>query len=283
MPDSVQFAPFTSDFEMEYKEYTLVDHTHPHVHNAVEIYLALSSIPFVLLGNRILSVPENTLLVFPPYCAHQFVGKPGILYRRYVMNINSSWLDMLLEYDRQYEYLKRNASPAIALLNPESAALLSSQMHKLIFPEPLHGFERLQYFLETMNLTDQMIREHGKKDDFLFSAMCTGSAQNAVNQMLSYIAEHLDEPITIKQLSDFCYLSPDYLSRIFKRYTHTTIGNYIVLQKTAKACRLLQQGHSITQVQQLTGYSSYAHFFRTFKKQMGVTPGEYRRSPHQPG
>ena len=42
------------------------------------------------------------------------------------------------------------------------------------------------------------------------------------------------------------------------------------------AKKLFRDDTSVTDAQIATGYSSYEHFFRTFKKHVGITPKEYR-------
>lgn len=84
------------------------------------------------------------------------------------------------------------------------------------------------------------------------------------------------ENIKIRDLADRFFLSPDHIAKTFKKYTNTPIGNYITIQRITKAKQLLREGNTVTETQQQTGYSSYEHFFRTFKKTAGISPREYR-------
>ena len=96
--------------------------------------------------------------------------------------------------------------------------------------------------------------------------------------MIEYINEHLYENIKIQDIADNFFLSEDYAAKIFKQYTNSPIGNYITIQRITKAKQLLREGNSVSETQALTGYSSYEHFFRTFKKTTGMTPKEYRNA-----
>lgn len=83
-----------------------------------------------------------------------------------------------------------------------------------------------------------------------------------------------------KRLSELYAVAPysqSPLSRYFKQYTGKTIIAYITDKKINYACNLLKStNHSITYISALLGYESLAHFNRTFKRIMGVTPSAYR-------
>ena len=94
--------------------------------------------------------------------------------------------------------------------------------------------------------------------------------------MISYIQEHIYENLTVTSLAKHFFMHPDYLSRLFKKHAHTSISHYITLQKISTAQSLLREGHTVTQVQEKLGYSSYAYFFKTFQKHTGISPSKYR-------
>lgn len=102
------------------------------------------------------------------------------------------------------------------------------------------------------------------------------STQKHINDMIAYIRDHIGEPLTVTDLANHFYLHPDYLSRLFKKHTHTTVNRYITLQKIATAQSMLRDGYTVAQVQEALGYSSYAYFFKTFLKNAGISPSRYR-------
>ena len=98
-----------------------------------------------------------------------------------------------------------------------------------------------------------------------------------IRDIQNYIGEHLDE-VTRTKLSEAFYLSPNYLSRLFRKETGTGLSEYIQNERMQLARRLLLQNKlSINQIAIETGYPSFAHFSKQFKKFFGMTPGEYRK------
>lgn len=98
-----------------------------------------------------------------------------------------------------------------------------------------------------------------------------------IRDIQTYIVEHLDE-VTRTKLAEAFYLSPNYLSRLFRKETGTGLSEYIQNERMQLARRLLLQNKlSINQIAIETGYPSFAHFSKQFKKFFGMTPGEYRK------
>ena len=117
-----------------------------------------------------------------------------------------------------------------------------------------------------------MIYTHAENDEV--EKRVTGT-QQTVNQIIKYINAHLVENLHLTDIAEKFYLTPNHISRIFKKHTNTQISNYIILQRMTKAKQLFREGFTVAEAQIATGYSSYEHFFRTFKKNVGMTPKEY--------
>ena len=77
-------------------------------------------------------------------------------------------------------------------------------------------------------------------------------------------------------------MQKNYLSRCFKKYTGTTITDYVNDIRLAKVQQLLTEGNiSITKIAEITGFNSRAYLERVFKKKMGKTPKEFQISIRQ--
>ena len=88
-----------------------------------------------------------------------------------------------------------------------------------------------------------------------------------------------DKTITREALAGQVYLSPDYMAKIFKKETGTTINDFIRQERINFAKRLLKQTNlPVTMIAQNVGYNSMAYFSSTFRALTGCTPREYRSS-----
>lgn len=85
--------------------------------------------------------------------------------------------------------------------------------------------------------------------------------------------------LSLQSMADTLFLSPQYLSRLFRQETGDTIGGYLTRKRIQEAMRLLQNpGLKMYEIAQKTGYTSQQYFSSAFKKALGISPVEYRRN-----
>ena len=100
----------------------------------------------------------------------------------------------------------------------------------------------------------------------------------AVQKVMNYVNLNVSELLTLKSLAAMCFISPSYLSALFKQETGTTLIDYINTQRVNRAAQLLEQNnHSIAAVAEEVGILDVNYFTKIFKKTLGVTPTRYRR------
>lgn len=94
---------------------------------------------------------------------------------------------------------------------------------------------------------------------------------------MDYIYSHINQRITVEDLAEHAGLSPNYLSRLFKKELNISISDYISEMKIEKAQHLLKYSDSsLVDIANYLAFSSQSHFIQTFKKLTGVTPKKYR-------
>ncbi len=97
-----------------------------------------------------------------------------------------------------------------------------------------------------------------------------------IRKCLHYINTHLHERLDITLLAEECELSPDHLSKLFKKNMGINLSNYIRMQKLTEAREMLKESYSISDIAYYLGFCSESYFIHCFKKEFGKTPKQYR-------
>ena len=89
-------------------------------------------------------------------------------------------------------------------------------------------------------------------------------------------ANYTDPDLNISQAALHFDLSPSYLSGIFKKETGVSLLTYISKVRTDAAKKLLESEKTIAEVAEGSGFRDSAALIRIFKKNEGITPGQFR-------
>ncbi len=88
-----------------------------------------------------------------------------------------------------------------------------------------------------------------------------------------------DEDAGLERIAREVYLSPSYVSMLFKQETGKSISQHLTHLRLEKARQLLRDPElKIYEVSQMVGYPNQYYFSVWFKKNTGMTPTEYRNS-----
>ena len=105
----------------------------------------------------------------------------------------------------------------------------------------------------------------------------TNNPQQVISQIKSYILEHFSGPISLDVVAEHVFLSPVYVSRLFKQATGENFTDFITRVRIEKAKELLQHPDIlVADVGQRVGYPNPRYFYRVFKHMTGYTPSGYR-------
>jgi len=97
-----------------------------------------------------------------------------------------------------------------------------------------------------------------------------------VEQVSSYIDEHISEKISLDHLAGRVHMSKYHFLRIFKELTGMTVHSFVVNKRLIKACEALRGGASVTESWQCAGFCDYTSYLRNFREIFGISPGKYR-------
>ena len=100
--------------------------------------------------------------------------------------------------------------------------------------------------------------------------------------ILTFIENHFDSQIKLKDIADSVHLSEIYFHNIFTEGTGITPHEYLISCRIKNAKRLLWNSKiPVKEVAERSGFGCQQYLNKVFKKKTGMTPGSYRKSIQQ--
>ena len=104
------------------------------------------------------------------------------------------------------------------------------------------------------------------------------AVNNYFHKIILYVNSHFQEQISLAGLSEHLHLRPEYISRLFKKNSNQTFSEYLTEIRLSHAFNLLKLSDmSVYDVATSSGYTSFPHFIRMFKKKYGYPPSQIRK------
>lgn len=98
-----------------------------------------------------------------------------------------------------------------------------------------------------------------------------------VHKILQYISGGLTKKITLNDLSKELFLTPSYISTLFKKEMGLNITEYINMRRIVLAKKLILSGDKISSLYLECGFENYSTFYRAFSKYAGMSPDSFKR------
>lgn len=236
------------------------------------------------LTDRIASDANNPSVAAAKHKMQSFVIKKIELLGHYLENGTKEEFDRLFEEiigdtarESNSGFLKLEVYYSLAsvfsshfrLIPPDSALTAKIELGKLTQanPEDLSWEEMKTYFSAIAN----RIFAHKSETKEL-------GKENIILWLNDYIGKHIDEDLSLTRLAETVHLNPVYLSRMYMQASGIGISDYVNICRLDKSKELLKNTHyKIYEIAEKVGYDSALSFIRFFKKQINMTPQEYRK------
>lgn len=135
--------------------------------------------------------------------------------------------------------------------------------------ESIHSYSKLEELgLEILRTYCQLIQEQ------LFP-----NCKPLIREAVTYTVNQLSAPLSVKDVAGALSVNPDYFSHLFRQETGMRFTEFLNRQRCRQAGVLLKDTEmSIRDVALASGYVNINYFSAQFKRQMGETPRQYRKS-----
>jgi len=95
-----------------------------------------------------------------------------------------------------------------------------------------------------------------------------------------FIQANFGRRLTLEAIGRAAGTHPVHVAQTFRRFHQCTIGEYLRRLRVDYACReLAASKKTISEIAIAAGFSDQSHFNRAFKREVGVSPSQYRRGP----
>ena len=246
------------------KDWLSVLHTHPFT----ELFFVVKGKGTFLFKDCSYSIEPGDLVMIPPYVEHTEKSSELSRLEYYVVGVDGvSFLDGETSAGPQVFHDFNDCSITSGLF---SQMLYEARHHTL-------GSNSIcQKFLEILIL--RITRK--------YQLIPVSSSSAKMSKECAQIKEFLDsnyaEHITLDTLTALTHMNKYYLAHSFTKFAGMSPIQYLNSKRLNTACLLLKgTDHSISDIAVSTGFSSQSYFTQIFKKNLGLTPIQYRKEESQ--
>jgi AraC family transcriptional regulator len=106
-------------------------------------------------------------------------------------------------------------------------------------------------------------------------------SRERLRRVTDYIEAHLAEPLSLTEIGEIACLSPFHFSRCFKRSMGVGLHAYVLRRRIEHAKQLMVYSDlSLAQIASAVGFDSQSSFTARFSRDVGLTPGRFRKEGH---
>lgn len=248
-----------------------------HIHDSYEIYFSVSGGKQFLIDNRFYDIRPGDIFFINQFESHYLTQIDQTVHERIVLSVHPEFVKALStkQTDLDSCFHTRNIpSPHRLRLSAEEQKRFLYFIHRLTSSTG-YGADIVDraIFSEFMVFLNKTFHKHTQKADFADDV--ESSYHRQVDDILRYINQNIQYPLTIQNLSDHFYLSASYLCRIFKSATGMTINKYITAKRITLAKALLTDGCQVSEACEQCGFGDYSNFLKAFTKAVGISPKKY--------
>lgn len=240
-------------------------------HGFYELYFLLSGERELFVENKLFLLTPGTFCVIPPYYIHKTEGGP---YTRINLYVSADFLS-----DLEVKHLSR-LSTGMAYAFTETQASFVSDLLDKAGAEGVGDTAVRQHY--QVSFAKALISYLGVQEltpvaPFGISPAHTQN-DTAVLKIAAYINENYRQPITLQFLSDKFFMSKNTLCKRFRGAMDISVMQYVTYVRLNKAkMYLTTTKKSMDEVAEQSGFPSANYFSLIFKKNVGISPSEYRK------
>ena len=227
------------------------------------LLLLIHTNSYIKVNDTEVKYPPNTMVLFKP-------GQKAF-YRASDETYSNDWL----RFETDDPMILETAIPSgIPFITREHVNM--HMIYQLLTYEFMSENEINEAFME------KLVQAMFYKLNEAFDTKPSTTVCRNIHDLQNLIYKEPAKTWTIEDMASMLSISAGHLERVYKKTFGVTCMDDVIRSRISLAQKHLRSGYySTEEIIQICGYNNSAHFYRQFKKIVGMTPLEYKKSQHK--
>lgn len=249
-----------------------------HMHDDYEIFYLIEGERKYFINDTIYKISSGNLILIDMNEIHKTDDFSDYCHERIVLNFTSTLLSQFFSTINKLNLFscfksKHRVLPLSFKYKNNIEAILNKLLEINDSKNPSKDFYIKILICELLIIINDFIGDFKLKD-----YNSTQAINPKVSQVIRYINENFYQTITLSSVAKEFYISPFYLSKLFKQTTNFTFVEYLNSIRIRNSKELLKNTtYKIIDIAEKVGFSNNTHFTRVFKIIVGMSPMKFRK------
>lgn len=248
-----------------------------HTHDFSEVKIVLSGNFTYIIDGVSYEINKGNIIVMKPGVEHLKIIPEGVQVEEFNYALSDFQIknlpqNFLVGPDAEHIY-------NIPLYQPEIIKCINDTISEQEKNEPYSDLFIKANILKLTSLIYRGMSANKEKSDKARLNIPNSEKTNIVNTILQYLSQNYMKQISLYRIAHNMYLSPVYISKIFKEETGESPINHLIRIRLTRANELLSSGNMpIKAVARNVGYEDAYYFSKLYKKYYGIPPSVEKRN-----
>ncbi|MUH71142.1 AraC family transcriptional regulator [Psychrosphaera haliotis] len=222
----------------------------------------------VIVGNKVYNMSKNDIIFLPKGVAHHYKASKKEPWSIYWAHVDGHMFEEFMDIIGVDKL-----SLKITLTEPK---IVIDEFKQLI--ESRHLGYQLNRFFVASNMLKKIFSLITLQRPIISLANNRNLSERSIQ---TYFNDNIDQPLTLDDMAKYFGLSKFYFAKKFQQIIGNSPIKHLIELKIQQACKLLDSTDiSINHVAKSVGLDDPYYFSRLFKKTIGISPSNYRKSRH---
>lgn len=239
-------------------------------HDYFELYILLEGTRLFFIDDKFFWITAPAVCIIPPFRMHKTEGDA---YKRVNINVSSDLLTV-----NEKAFLNDLGEKVAFKLDAEKSVLFLSLLKKASTYQPQNASDKqpTEAFIHVLLhlLQQDCLLPFTERMEFPKT-----KSKSIITEIIEYIGRHYKEDFSINDICVKFFISKNTLCSQFRALMHCSIMQYRTFIRISKAKELLSLGKkNLNEIAEECGFSSANYFSLIFKKEVGISPNNYRKA-----